>query len=146
MGMSSQCRASLGRTPSCPGVTTSPRLTHTLPAELSPRCSWVHRAHAHITPIPPVYMPGHTHVRHTHSPCHTWWVGPHVRGCLSAREGLGDTPLTAHTNIKALLLLPPAHTRVLGDTHPMAAPQRPPVHPHPCELQFTLTSAPSACP
>lgn len=82
VGMYPQCKASLGRIPLGPGVTTSPRPPHPLPPELSAHCSWGHRARTHITHVHPVYMPGHIHEHHTHSPCPTWWVGPTcVGGC-----------------------------------------------------------------
>lgn len=88
------------------------------------------------------------HTTHTAHVTRGWWAPARVSTRLGTGRD-GGHPFNSSHQHKAPLLLHPAHTHVLGgthtpprrDMHPTAAPA---VHPHSCELQFTVTPAPSA--
>lgn len=145
------CRASLSRSPLCgpsqghhvlkPSMPAASRAVPTLPLGAWGTCTH------HTSNLPEYTLLTLMHTTHMVHVTHSGWAPACVGACLGTGRA-GRQPCNSSHWCKAHLLLHPAYTNVLEethmplcrDTHPMAAPWRSAVHPYSCELQFTHPS------
>lgn len=125
-----------------------PRPPCPLPAEVSPHCPWVHRAHADIVQAPPLCTRQGilTHTTHiAHVMC-GGWAPACVGACLGTGRAEGHPSNSSHQH-KALLLLHPAHTHVLGGHAHTCTPPTSGLMPTPAPAQGHVphSSSPGTC-